>query len=100
MLIIAVINYKFILMLIRQSINISIQIVTMLEPHVSSLVQSDPGDPQGTVSHLKTRWEQLANSSSRKHGEFSLMDCLYYVPVMLFLALVDFCKPFFARNVV
>ncbi|KAL6727940.1 hypothetical protein Aduo_009772 [Ancylostoma duodenale] len=52
------------------------QIVTMLEPHVSSLVQTDPGDPQGTVSHLKTRWEQLANSSSRKHAISSTLSSL------------------------
>ncbi|KAK6022381.1 hypothetical protein OSTOST_11927 [Ostertagia ostertagi] len=40
------------------------QIVTILEPHVICSVQNV--DAQGTVSHLKTQWEQLANNPMRK----------------------------------
>lgn len=39
------------------------QIVVLLEPHVVSSVQSEV---TGTVSHLKTQWEQLANNPIRK----------------------------------
>lgn len=39
------------------------QIVVLLEPHVVSSVQSEA---TGTVSHLKTQWEQLANNPIRK----------------------------------
>ncbi|VDP36467.1 unnamed protein product [Heligmosomoides polygyrus] len=42
------------------------QIVVLLEPHVVSSVQSEA---TGTVSHLKTQWEQLANNPIRKIGE-------------------------------
>nr|CDJ86025.1 Ankyrin and Tyrosine protein kinase domain containing protein [Haemonchus contortus] len=40
------------------------QIVSILEPHVISSVQNV--DVHGTVSHLKTQWEQLANNPMRK----------------------------------
>ncbi|KAJ1346400.1 hypothetical protein KIN20_001175 [Parelaphostrongylus tenuis] len=49
------------------------QIVSILEPHIGSLVQNDS---PGTVSHLKTKWEQVTNNSMRKIATSSTLSSL------------------------